>query len=145
MYGRDDVKAEATVVPARRRSGGLRAAGWALGALVVAIALSFAANVLFVDVLDAAIDPLTGGAVVPEWIEVTGTALLVGGAIGGVVGSRVARGAVALSVGVTLLYLFTWPFAVFITRGWLLAVGAALHVAAAALAARWMRRRAAEG
>ena len=141
MSGRDDVNAETAMSTGRAPSSGVATLGWALGALVVAVAMSFAANILFVDVLDAAIDPFTGGAVVPEWIEAVGTALLVGGAIGGVIGSRVGPRAVAIAVGVTVLYLLMWPFAVFLARGLLLPVAAVLHVVAATLVANWMQRR----
>ena len=64
---------------------------WCLGALVVASAMSFAADILFYDVLDAAIDPFTGGGVVPGPVALIGSGLLVGGSIGLVIGSRVDR------------------------------------------------------
>lgn len=136
------MSAEAAVATQRQPTNGFAAAGWCLGALVVAIALSFATNILFYDVLDELIDPFTGGAVVPHWIQVYGSALVVGGAIGGVIGSRVNRGAVGLSVAVALVYVAMWPFAAFFASGMLMATGLALHVLAAAFAARWMRRRA---
>lgn len=135
------MSAEVTVATQRQPANGLAAVGWCLGALVVAIALSFATGILFDDVLDAAIDPFTGGAVVPGWIEMAGTALIIGGAIGGVIGSRVDRGAVGLSVAVALFYVAMWPFAVFLATGGEMAISLGLHLGAAALAARWMQRR----
>ena len=83
---------------------------WCLGALVVAVAMSFAATSLFYDVLDAAIDPFTGGAVVPEPITLIGSALLVGGSIGLVIGSRVHRARIWIAGIVAALYLSSAPF-----------------------------------
>lgn len=122
-----------------RSSRGIAAAGWALGALVVAVALSFATEVLFGDVLDAALDPLTGGAVVPEWIQATGTALIVGAAVGGVIGSRVEH-AVPVAIMTTVVYVALWPFATLVGRGGLVGVVVVLHVAAAAAVAHLIRR-----
>jgi hypothetical protein len=136
-----DVKAEAVEMKQRPGGGAGAAFGWALGALIVAIALSFATNILFVDVLDAAIDPFTGGGVVPEWIQAVGSALIVGGAIGAVIGSRVARGAVGWAIGTSAFYVLLWPFASLFLSAPLMVTAMVLHVVAAALAARWMSRR----
>lgn len=124
----------------RTGSRGLAAAGWALGALVVAVALSFGTEILFVDVLDEAIDPLTGGAVVPEWIQAIGTAVIVGGAVGAVVGSRVAH-AVPLAIVTTLVYVALWPFATLIGREGFVGALVLLHVGAAAGVAHLVQRR----
>jgi hypothetical protein len=138
----EGVKMQAEAVNARRSTGGMAAAGWALGALIVAVALSFATDVLFVDVLDAAIDPFTGGAVVPEWVQAVG-ALITGGAIGGVIGSRVALHPVGVTVATTIVYLLLWPFATLFGSGGLMAAAAVVHLVAAIAAARWFERRAA--
>lgn len=119
--------------------------GWSLGALVVATALSLAMEILFVDVLDAAIDPFTGGAVVPGWIQLTITSTVIGAAIGAVVGSRLHRGAMAAAVVVTLIFISVWPFAIppFIERevGMAIPVSVALYLAAAAGGAAFFHRR----
>lgn len=137
----EGVKMQAEMVDTRRSTGGMAAAGWALGALIVGVALSFATNILFVDVLDAAIDPFTGGGVVPEWIEASGAALMVGAAIGGVIGSRVTSSPVAWAVVTTFVYLTLWPFATLFATGRVMAVSAVLHLLAAAGAAHWFARR----
>lgn len=135
------MKAEAVEMEQRPDGGVAAALGWALGALIVAIALSFATDILFVDVLDEAIDPFTGGAVVPEWIQAVGGALIVGGAIGAVIGSRVTRGAVGWAIGTSAFYVLLWPFASLFSSGPLVTAAMVLHVVAAAVAARWMSRR----
>ena len=123
--------------------------GWSLGALIVAIAVEYAADILFVDVLDAAIDVVTDGAVVPFEIAATVTALLVGAAIGAVIGSRVYRWQIPTAVAVTLVYLLAWPFATVMLgrNGWWIALSVVLHLASAILAARFMltRRRKSRG
>ena len=91
--------------------------GWSLGALVVAVVVSFGANSLFVDVLDAAIDPFTGGSVVPAPIELIGSGLLVGGSIGLVIGSRVYRARIWVAVAVTVIFLVITPFAFLAAMG----------------------------
>lgn len=131
-----------TVVMGRRPATGMAAAGWALGALVVAVALSFVTNILFVDVLDAAIDPITGGAVVPEWIEAVGGGLIVGGAIGLVIGSRVGRGAVVLAAVVTAVYLALWPFGSLFWSTGAMVASLFVHLVAAMAIARLLQRRA---
>jgi hypothetical protein len=120
--------------------------GWSLGALVVGVAISFAAEILFVDVLDAAIDPFTGGAVVPAAIELVFTAVFVGAAMGAVIGSRVYRQPMLTAAVVMLIYLSLWPFATIAARassnfGVAIAVSAVLHMAAGLAAARYMSRR----
>ncbi|HEV2756349.1 MAG TPA: hypothetical protein VG318_11310 [Actinomycetota bacterium] len=131
-----------TVVMARRQATGIAAAGWALGALVVAVALSFVTNILFSDVLDAAIDPITGGGVVPEWIEAIGGGLIVGGAVGLVIGSRVGRGAVALAGFVTFLYLALWPFGTLFWSAGPMVASLFAHLLAAMATARALQHRA---
>jgi hypothetical protein len=110
-----------------------------IGTVVIAIAMNFAASILIVDVLDAAIDPVTGGAVVPDAVSALLTALLVGAAVGFVVGSRVTQQPVAMSVAVMIIYLALWPMAVIEWRGSgpLLIFGFGAHVTFAALAA-WL-------
>lgn len=120
--------------------------GWSIGALVVGVAINFAANILFVDVLDAAIDPFTGGAVVPAAIELVFTAVFVGAAIGAVIGSRVYRLPLPTAAVVMLIYLSLWPFATIAVMAWsnmgvVIAVSAVLHLAVALAAARYMSRR----
>ena len=83
---------------------------WCLGALIVAVAMSFAATSLFYDVLDAAIDPFTGGAVLPQPITLIESSLLVGGSIGLVIGSRVHRARIWIAGIVAALYLSSAPF-----------------------------------
>lgn len=128
----------------KRRPGALAAIGWALGAVVVAVAVSLAMEILFVDVLDAAIDPIVGGGVVPETVQIVGTALVVGAAIGGVVGSRVHNRAVVVALVTTAVYLGTWPFALLLSRTGGTAINVTLHFLAAGVAAWWMERRKSE-
>jgi hypothetical protein len=120
-----------------------RVIGWSLGALIVAVAMDFAAAILIDDVLDAAIDPITGGAVVPQPISTVLTAVLVGGSVGGVVGSRVDFRPIVVSVVVVLVYLGLWPLAVVGTgtSGNWLVIGVIVHIGSAAAAARLMSRR----
>jgi hypothetical protein len=120
--------------------------GWSLGALVVGVATYFAAGFLFVDVLDAAIDPFTGGAVVPAPIQLVFTAVFVGAAIGAVIGSRVYRLPMLTAAVVMLIYLSPWPFATPAAWEWsdfgvAIVVSAVLHMAAGLAAARFMSRR----
>ena len=82
---------------------------WSLGALVVAIAMSFAANMLFFDFLDSVMDPFSGGGVVPAAITLIGTSLLVGGSIGLVIGTRVPRGRKWVAAAVAVFYLSLVP------------------------------------
>lgn len=118
--------------------------GWSIGALIVAVAMEFVAMILVDDVLDAAIDPLTGGSTVPDGIAVVLSGLLVGGALGGVIGSRVRARPVLVSLLVTLLYLALWPFALMVSApgGLWIAIGAVAHLASAGAAARFMSSRA---
>ena len=129
--------------PVTPRSGGVaRTIGWSVGALIVAIAMGFAANILVYDVLDAAIDPFTGGAVVPDPISAVLMALLVGASAGAVVGSRVTRGPIVASTIVVVLYLFVWPMSFMgIHDGTWMAVSIVAHFGFAALAAHLMSRR----
>jgi len=116
--------------------------GWCLGALIVAVAMAFASNILVMDVLDAAIDPWTGGAVVPDPVTALLTALLVGGSAGAVVGSRVPRGAVAAALVVVLIYFFVWPMSFTgIEQGEWMAVSVTLHFGCAAVGAHLMAKR----
>ena len=117
---------------------------WSLGALVVAVAVSFGADILFVDVLDAAIDPFTGGGVVPTPVAAIGTALLVGGCIGLVIGSRVYRARVIIAIAVTVFYLLFVPFAflsVYSDGPVWTTIALATHIAAAAAVARLFESR----
>lgn len=127
-----------------RGSGIASAFLWCLGALVVALAMSFAAEILFYDVLDAAIDPFTGGSVVPEPVALVGSGLLVGGSIGLVIGSRVHRARIWVAVGVTVFYLAFIPFPLLGFYGvgpfWA-TVGIVSLLAAAALVAWLFARR----
>lgn len=129
-----------TVVERSPWADGAAAVGWALGAFVVALALTVGTTILFIDVLDAAIDPITGGAVVPDWIHGSFRGLVVGGAIGGVIGSRVRRGAVVLAAATALLFLSMSPFRFFTES--VQALSVTTHVAAAVAVARLMRERA---
>jgi hypothetical protein len=119
---------------------------WCLGALLVAVALSFAVDILTYDVLDAALDLVSDGAVPPPEVAVVYSALIVGGGIGAVIGSRVYRWPLTTSIVVTLVYLALWPFSTPLAGefdpGWLwLALSISLHLGAAVLAARLIYRR----
>lgn len=131
------------IEPVAPRTGSVaQTIGWCLGALIVAIAMGFAVNILVYDVLDAAIDPFTGGAVVPDPVTAVLMALLVGGSAGAVVGSRVTRGPIVASLVVLLLYLFVWPMSFMgIHDGSWLAVAVVAHFGFAALGAHLMSRR----
>jgi hypothetical protein len=127
------------------RAGNLM--GWSLGALLVAVTLSLAADILTYDVLDAALDiVVSGGAVPPPEVAVVYTALIVGGGVGAVIGSRVYRWPLSTSIVVTLIYLALWPFstpvALWLGPGWFwTSLSVSLHLGAAVLAARLIYRR----
>lgn len=121
---------------------------WSLGALVVAVAMSFGSDILFYDVLDAAIDPFTGGGVVPDVIILVGTGLLVGASIGLVIGSRVYRSRILVAVLVTAFFVGFMPFAIPGAYGVgpiLSAVGIASYFAGAAGVAALFERRSRAG
>lgn len=124
-----------------RGDGPMVVVAWCLCALIVAVLMSFAASILIVDVLDAAIDPLTGGAVVPDPIAVLLTGLLVGGSLGAVVGSRIDRRPVAVSVAVLIVYMLIWPMLWVLADSALwLSVSIVVHVVSAVLAAHLLSR-----
>lgn len=117
--------------------------GWMLGALIAAIAVNFAAEILFVDVLDAAIDVFTDGAIVPYQVSAPITSLVVGGVIGAVLGSRVYRAPVVVAAVAAMVYLAVSPFGLLrIGEGgaWM-AGSAVVHLAAAIIVARVISRR----
>ena len=117
--------------------------GWSLGALVVAVATNFAARILIDDVMDAALDPLTGGTVVPESVGTLLSAVLVGTALGAVIGSRVWTRPVLVSVVVALFFVALWPFAVVASGSsgpWMAALSIA-HLACAGVASHLLSRR----
>ncbi len=141
MTSRDALKPMDRAVLQTWRIGNI--IGWSLGALIVAIAMNFAASILIDDILDAAVDPITGGAVVPYAISGAITAILVGGSAGAVVGSRVVARPLVVSVVVVLIYLAVWPFALLglgLSGVWI-ALAIVAHVASAVAAARLMARR----
>jgi hypothetical protein len=121
--------------------------GWSLGALLVAVALSFAVDILTYDVLDAALDlVVSGGAIPPPEVAVIYSALIVGGGVGAVIGSRVYRWPLTTSIVVMLIFLALWPSSM-IDAGWVdpkwfwTSLSFSLHLGAAALAARLIYRR----
>jgi hypothetical protein len=121
--------------------------GWSLGALIVGMALTFAVDILTFHVLDAALDRVVSeGAAPPRQVVLVYTALIVGGGIGAVIGSRVYRWPLTTSIVVTLIFLALWPFSTpmagELDPGWFwLALSVSLHLGAAALAARLTNRR----
>jgi hypothetical protein len=121
--------------------------GWSLGALLVAVALSLAVDILTYDVLDAALDiVVSGGAIPPPEVAVVYSALIVGGGVGAVIGSRVYRWPLTTSIVVMLIFLALWPSSM-IDAGWLdpgwlwTSLSVSLHLGAAVLAARLIYRR----
>lgn len=123
-----------TAMVERRPARGMAVVGWAFGALVVAVALSFVTNILFTDVLDAAIS-----GVVPEWIEALGTGLIIGGGIGLVIGSRVDRSAVFAAAVTTVVYLALWPFGSLFWSGRVMLLSLFVHLFAAMCTARLLQ------
>ncbi|HVF52346.1 MAG TPA: hypothetical protein VNC78_01940 [Actinomycetota bacterium] len=126
--------------PSPPRSGGMaHTLVWCFGALIVAVAMGFAANILVADVLDEAIDPFTDGAIVPDPATALIFGFLVGGATGAVVGSRVRRGPSVAACVVIATYLYVWPMTFLSIRsGTWLTVSIVAHLVFAAGAARVM-------
>lgn len=119
--------------------------GWSIGAMFGGLLMRFVASLLIHDLLDAVIDPATGGAVVPDHVAVLLTATLIGATMGSIIGSQAVRFPVAAAALVAMIYVASWslaPAALLRLSAWWTTVSAGVLIATAvASAALWSRRR----